>query len=151
MIRQIKKPGRWARIILESAIVLLASACNAQPIESARIDPIRVENVCVSRITGYDYSVARVVDFWLVHASRANAEVFSVYVGNNPDLRGDNAKYKARTLINGSRDQVIRLGPPQDGHMLGVPRSTALSYFHLLVDPHKKDYSVIVGSIRFCK
>jgi len=151
MIRHLEKMRRIASSAIAIAMALSASACNAQPIESAHPDPIKVENVCVSRLPGYSYSVAPVADFWLVHASKANAEVFTVYIGNNPDLQGGNAKYKARALIDGSRDQVIQLGPPQDGHVLGVPRSTALRYFHLLLSRNEMDYPVIAGSVHFCE
>lgn len=151
MIRAIALFGRMVLGCLVLSLMLSVPACGAQPNESTQTDPIRIENVCVSRLPGYTYQVVSVVDFWLVHASKANAEAFTVYVGNNPDLRGGNAKYKARALIDGSRNQLFQLGPPQEGQVLGVPKSTLLHYFHLLLKQNDSDYSRIVRSVRFCQ
>lgn len=47
----------------------------------------------VRRLPGYVYSVSRGVDLKLVHVFKDKKEVFSVYVGSNPQLDGTKERY----------------------------------------------------------
>jgi hypothetical protein len=130
-----------------ASIVLVASVRGD---ELTKKSTLKVKTVCIERLAGYQYSVSRVVDFTLVHAARAKREVFTLYVGNNPELKGSNVRYLARDFVDSSKIQYVQLEEPQAGQILGVPRSVNSEYFHLMVDSSEVQYSKIVDSVRFC-
>lgn len=111
---------------------------------------LKVKTVCIQRLAEYHYSVSRVVDFTVAHAFRVKKEVFTLYVGNNPELKGSNVRYLARDFIDSPKVQYVQLEEPQTGQILGVPRSPNSEYFHLIVDSSEVQYSKMVDSVRFC-
>lgn len=134
-------------------VLMLVSWCSVSVAHSADqngASNLVVKNVCLSRLPGYKYSVSNVVDFQLVRAYKKGRKAFTVYVGNNPDLKGPNNRYSARSFIDALKTQYVRLDPPQQGQILGVPTSMYQKYFHVMVSPSNSDYTRIVESVRFC-
>lgn len=117
---------------------------------AAPLPLLRIENVCITKLPGYTYDVSHVVDFKLVHVLKDSKEAFLIYVGFQPQLKGSNIKYGGRELLISLRNRIIRLAPPQDGEILGIPSDLDQRLFHIVVHPTQPDYQTIVTSVVFC-
>ena len=127
--------------------LLLTSASSAAEPEH---DVLRIENICIMKLPGVEYTRRSVADFTIVTAKEKRKILFTLYVGTNPDMRGPNAGYLSREKYDTGRYQRVKLTSPQKGEILGIPKTKYENYYHLMVSTREPRYASIVNAVDFC-
>lgn len=112
---------------------------------------IRIEGVCIKIRNDAQYDEYFAVDFWRVDITLKDT-IGHIYVGWNPDIKGDNRKWQRRKKEKSlDLPMIVPLSGEQAGDYLGIPKGEDDPYFHLWFD--KKGAAAndeILGFMGFC-
>lgn len=113
------------------ALVLAAMSPSAESTSRPKESTIKISNVCINIVNGYEYNITSRADYFLINVNNNGAVAF-VYVGHNPQILDKNRKWQSRSVRSKMKSsQIVFLEDNQAGQILGVPLNETDQYFHI--------------------